>query len=214
MKATEVFKVAYSYLEQMGITEEQINWMDRIPPIEEMSDEYFMAEMAWCVYNAGMKETVIRQKWDSLRHAYCYFDIDAIITHKEQIIDRALKVFKHKQKAEAVVAGASKVYYEGPMKIKLPKLSKEGRLKYLESFPFIGKVTKYHLARNIGMDVVKPDRHLVRLTEFLSYLSPDDVVAEISQATGIREGTVDYILWQWLAIRGMAAYQDIDRASA
>jgi len=33
----------------------------------------------------------------------------------------------------------------------------------LRSFPYIGGVTAFHLAKNLGADLAKPDRHLSRL---------------------------------------------------
>ena len=33
----------------------------------------------------------------------------------------------------------------------------------------MGPVMRYHLARNIGLDAVKPDRHLVRLTKHFCF---------------------------------------------
>jgi hypothetical protein len=41
------------------------------------------------------------------------------------------------------------------------------RLEYLGSLPWIGAITKYHAARNFGVDCVKPDIHLTRLAALL-----------------------------------------------
>ena len=38
-------------------------------------------------------------------------------------------------------------------------------IEYLETLPWIGPITKYHLARNLGIDCAKPDRHLTRIAE-------------------------------------------------
>ena len=37
-------------------------------------------------------------------------------------------------------------------------------VNYLTTFDQIGPVTAFHLAKNLGLDVVKPDRPLVRMT--------------------------------------------------
>ncbi|HUW65883.1 MAG TPA: hypothetical protein VMW83_14560, partial [Spirochaetia bacterium] len=60
----------------------------------------------------------------------------------------------------------------------------------------------YHLARNVGLDVVKPDRHMVRLAQYLQYSSPDELVSEIASETGERKGLIDFVLWRWLAWMG------------
>lgn len=136
------------------------------------------------------------------------FDADTIVTHSSDVVDMVMAFFAHRKKAEAVVAGAVKVARDRPMADRLANLSETEALEYLESFPFIGKVTRYHLARNVGFDVVKPDRHLVRLAQAYDCDSPDTLVSVISEQTGERKGFIDYILWQWMAWGGQP--QDVN----
>lgn len=88
------------------------------------------------------------------------------------------------------------------------------RLDYLETLPWIGPVTKYHLARNLGIDVAKPDRHLVRLAEHFGLridgvvdpkeddiMSVQEMCGRISDVTGERMGTIDLILWRFSTLR-------------
>lgn len=92
------------------------------------------------------------------------------------------------------------------------------RIQYLDSLPMIGPITKYHLARNLGIDCAKPDRHLARLAQKFGFINhvgvrPQDLtnkqaVADMEQGvhrmckaladfTGWRIGTVDVILWRY-----------------
>jgi hypothetical protein len=207
MTPLEIYNYAYKYCINAGIQEADIHWADRIPPLPQISDDYFLSELAWCVYNAGMKEVVIRNKWDDIRAAFWYFNPEVIALNSETITQNVLKIFNHPAKAKAVIDGAKKIIADGPICKLLDGMPEKDLLKYLSSFSFIGNITKYHLARNIGVDVVKPDRHLVRLAEFLKYESPDTLVTEIHGANGIRKGTIDYVLWQWLALHGPEAYE-------
>ena len=78
----------------------------------------------------------------------------------------------------------------------------EDRLEYLETLPWIGPITKYHLARNIGLDVAKPDRHLVRLAERFNFADVHSMCQSISEKTGDRIGVVDVILWRYCNLTG------------
>ena len=68
-------------------------------------------------------------------------------------------------------------------------------MAYLESIPWIGGITKYHLAKNLGFDCCKPDRHLVRISKEYN-TSPEELCKRISEATGDRVATVDLVIWR------------------
>jgi len=65
-----------------------------------------------------------------------------------------------------------------------------------------GPITKYHLARNLGVDCVKPDRHLARLAERFGYGTPDAMCRAIQDELGGRLGTIDAVLWRYCNLRG------------
>ena len=73
----------------------------------------------------------------------------------------------------------------------------EEKLEFLETLPWIGSITKYHLARNLGIDVAKPDRHLVRIARHFAYDDVQKMCKDISEETGDRVGVVDVILWRY-----------------
>jgi hypothetical protein len=76
-------------------------------------------------------------------------------------------------------------------------------IDYLETLPWIGPITKYHLARNIGIDCVKPDRHLVKLANMFGFSSPYEMCIEIQKySPNDRLGTIDLILWRDCNLRG------------
>jgi hypothetical protein len=78
----------------------------------------------------------------------------------------------------------------------------------LTKLPFIGQITKFHLARNIGLiSCAKPDLHLCRWCEKVVGNGDEAVVPAITQAIGDRvgrkQGTVDFMLWVWLSHQGV-----------
>lgn len=65
----------------------------------------------------------------------------------------------------------------------------------LQMLPYIGPVTCYHLARNIGLlDYVKPDLHLVRMATYWGYKDCVEMCKSV-QPDGMPLGVVDYVLW-------------------
>ena len=71
---------------------------------------------------------------------------------------------------------------------------------YLESFPFIGPITKFHLAKNIGIDVAKPDRHLSRISKMLGFASVQELCESISQRIDEKVSVVDLVIWRYATI--------------
>lgn len=167
------FHQAFIWLSQHGYADE-ICWAETRPPLEQQTPAVFLQEYIWVVLNAGMREQVARTIYDRFLAARD----PATIGHlgKRAAVERALQ--EHETWFAALLAADEK-------------------LAYLESLPWIGPVTKYHLARNLGIDVVKPDRHLVRLAARFGYTSPDALCRAIQAEVGMRLGTIDLVLWRY-----------------
>lgn len=73
-------------------------------------------------------------------------------------------------------------------------------LEALQSLPFIGPVTRYHLAKNIGLPFAKPDRHLVRLANSAGYTDVQRFCRDISVYANDSIPVVDIVLWRFAAI--------------
>jgi hypothetical protein len=76
----------------------------------------------------------------------------------------------------------------------------ENKLAYCHTLPFIGPITKHHLAKNFGLDTIKPDVHLMRLAR-AERVSPMALCARLAYQTGYRQSTIDSILWRACADR-------------
>ena len=82
------------------------------------------------------------------------------------------------------------------------------KLKYLSTLPHIGKITANHLARNLGVDVVKYDVWIRRLGALyagircIDDLTPeiksacDDMFAHLVRETNLPRGYIDVVLWK------------------
>jgi hypothetical protein len=109
-----------------------------------------------------------------------------------------MRVFNHAPKIRAIGSLCERVANEGFHKIR--KKIKSGGVEFLRTFAFIGPVTSYHLAKNIGLDVVKPDRHLVRLSQAAGFSSPKELCQVISDTTGDSLAVVDIVLWRYATV--------------
>ena len=68
-------------------------------------------------------------------------------------------------------------------------------LEWLQGLPWIGGITKYHLAKNLGIDCAKPDVHLQRLAD-REGVTAHVLCERLAKATGYRIATVDLVLWR------------------
>ncbi|WP_247896808.1 hypothetical protein [Azospirillum argentinense] len=75
-------------------------------------------------------------------------------------------------------------------------------LEWCGAIPFVGNITKFQLAKNVGFDVCKPDIWLARLAGLpektpAARLFPacQSLCAGLAAATGDRIATVDSVLW-------------------
>ncbi len=173
MKPAEYRKVKDNIIER-GYGDE-IKWCEERKPCTEPAD--FFLEYTWVVVNSGMKEQVARKIYENI--------LRAISVHEP--VDTA---FGHRGKANAI--SQMLLAYNGCFQ---DFQRSEDKVEYLASLPWIGKITKYHLARNLGLDVCKPDRHLVRIAAKYN-TTPDELCRRLSKETGDRIGTVDVVLWR------------------
>jgi len=152
----------------------EINWCRDMTTFDVCTPETFFSEYVWCVLNAGMKEQVARKIYDRFMSM------------------GNLETIGHPGKREAIKKGIE----QHATWFRLLQGS-PNKIEYLQTLPWIGPITKYHLARNIGIDCVKPDRHLVRLAKHYGFDSPLKMCEAIQRFTPHeRLGTIDVVLWR------------------
>lgn len=157
--------------------EGDIEWAETVGP--PMGAETFFYEYAWVVINSGMKNQIATAIFEKVQRA--------ILSGQP-----VYSVFRHKGKAGAIqIMWSAKGYYFDAY-LKQPD---DYKLAWLETLPWIGPITKFHLAKNLGMDVCKPDRHLVRIAGKYGK-TPEELCSALAQVTGDRIGTVDYVIWR------------------
>ncbi|MFW9971721.1 MAG: hypothetical protein ACFFDF_16130 [Candidatus Odinarchaeota archaeon] len=173
------FKIKQILIEK-GYSKE-IEWISNIPNIENIDKKIFFREYVWVVINSGMKNQVAEKIFKE-------FWIDIQLENKTLNYD----VIKHPHKNQAI----RKVYNRLDFYFN-HFLESRNKLKFLENLPHIAHITKYHLARNLGLDVAKPDRHLVRIANLFNHNDVQKFCKKISELTQDRIGVVDLVFWRF-----------------
>ncbi|ALA59352.1 hypothetical protein NITMOv2_2947 [Nitrospira moscoviensis] len=73
-------------------------------------------------------------------------------------------------------------------------------MRFLQTLPYIGSITAFHLAKNLGLPVVKPDRHLQRIATVAGFSSPQELCQLISDHLGEPVQVVDVVLWRYATL--------------
>jgi len=173
MDASEYLTIKQKLIDS-GYSDE-IDWSENVAAPE--TPMQFFIQYGWVVVNSGMKNQVAEKIWDRIT--------EALAEGKS-----SSAVFGHKGKTEAI-----DYVFNHRDTIFREYQEASDKLAYFESLPWIGKITKWHLAKNVGMDVCKPDRHLVRIATRYN-TDPDKLCRRLSEETGDRIVTVDMVLWR------------------
>lgn len=182
---------------QAGFSPE-IDWQDQVK-FSQVTESDFLRESAWVVLSSGMRESVIRSKFPSVTEAfYSWASAQRIVSNADRCRQRALSVFGHRAKIEAIVTIARRIDGDG-FKSVCSRIREEGT-DYIRSLPFMGPATSFHLAKNLGLDVVKPDRHLVRVAAAAGFECPKRLCEEISRLVGDRVSVVDLVIWRFATL--------------
>lgn len=185
-----VIKCGYAY---------EIDWQEHIC-INNVTETDFLRETAWVILSVGMNEKVIRKKFEEFSNAFFdWVSASIIIENKETCISNAQRVFNHKGKINAIINIALAVVNQGLSNI-INNIKVYG-IEYLMSFPFIGPAASCHLAKNLGISMAKPDRHLLRVSKLFGYNTPQSLCYEIAEIVGDEISTIDIVIWRYATLR-------------
>lgn len=162
---------------------------------DQLSPERFFEEYVWVVYTSGFSAKAVTRFFDKLLDVYGHFS-DLSQKTIDEIMPKIGLICNNEQKAKSVVCMAGKL--QNGIEVFGWKTYRDGYLsspELLMQLPYVGKITKYHLARNIGLlDVVKPDLHLVRAAKYWGYSDCIEMCKDV-QPKDMPLGIVDLILW-------------------
>lgn len=152
---------------------DEIRWAETVQLVSDPLE--FWREFAWVVLNSGMKNQVARSIWERVR----------------PVVEgggSASEAFGHKGKCAAI----DSVFRNREQHL-AEFLSATDRMEYLWGLPWIGEITRFHLAKNLGLNTSKPDRHLIRIA---GAEGVQQMCERLARLSGNRVGTVDLVLWR------------------
>ena len=178
--------------------EHEIDWQSDLN-IEYITETDFLREAAWVVLSAGFRESAVRKCFQGVSKAFLHWcSAKRIHVCRKRCQNRAISVFGNRRKIEAITEIVKRVADDDIECIKM-RIKSRG-VEYLQELPYIGPVTSHHLAKNLGLHVVKPDRHLVRMAHITGHNSPLEMCAKVARTVGDSLAVVDLVFWRYATL--------------
>jgi len=176
---------------------DEIEWQ-RTVCVDHVTEQDFLRECAWVILNSGFRESVARDLFPTISLAFFdWTDAKTIRLHEESCMEIASLSFRHNKKLKAMVNAAVCVDNLGMAQVKCDL--KANPIEFLMTLDWIGPITAWHLAKNLGCDVAKPDRHLARVAKCFGYQDVHTLCFELSQTYNEKISVIDLILWRFSA---------------
>lgn len=192
-----VYFMAKKYIIQKGFSDE-IDWQEQVN-FSSLNAKTFLKEYSWVVLASGMSDKVVSKVFPKIEAILCNWNNLEYIAKNYSFLEKCLlSIFNNKHKIKALLDTSLIVYSLGFETIKIQIQKKE--LIYLKTFKFIGDTTCYHLAKNIGLEFAKPDRHLLRISKEIGFDSPHTLCKIISDYISEKIQVVDLVLWRYATL--------------
>ena len=167
--------------------------------LELIKESDFLRESAWTVLSAGFRESVVRKLFRPISKAFLEWRSAKIIhERRRECKEAALQVFGNERKIAAILNIVAIVAQRGFGAIR--QRIEENGVFFLQTLPYIGPVTAFHLAKNLGLPVVKPDRHMQRIAAAAGFRSPFELCQQIASQTGDPIQVIDIVLWRYATL--------------
>lgn len=193
----DAFLLAKNYVRQSGFSDE-ILWQSH-NDFSSLSEQVFLQESAWVVLSSGMAEKVIRKCFTKVSSAFrMWKSAEEIVVNDDICREQAFAIFGHAGKIHAISEIAKRVHRLGFIRVK-KEIAANG-IDFLQTLPYMGPATSLHLAKNIGLNVAKPDRHLCRIAKSAGYSSPKELCETISLFVEDSIKVIDIVLWRYATL--------------
>jgi hypothetical protein len=190
----ELYKTAKQLVIDGGYSGE-LAWQDSLA-FSSFTESDLLREAAWVILCSGFREAVVRRHFDFISLCFCDWEsADVICRYAGHCRATALTRFASERKIQAIITTAKHIQEVGFEEFKACIL--QAPIEALQGLPFIGKITAFHLAKNLGFSTAKPDRHLQRLASSLGYSNAASLCQELSEYTGDSVQLIDLVLWRF-----------------
>jgi hypothetical protein len=170
------------------------SWVHENSP-EEITPEKFFGEYIWVVYASGFSVNRLEQLRESLYDAYG--DYETLTGSRKQTV---LNVINNQRKWNAIYRTARMMQESSWDEFKERYLNS---IESMTALDFIGPVTKFHLARNLGYNCAKPDRWMCKIADKLGWPNVDSMCMYLAEKHGFELKEIDIILWEYASDLGV-----------
>lgn len=216
--------VSRALTEQPGIVR-MFDYYESLSP-SSITERRLFTEVCWICYSSGFRYSVVEKYWPRIRRALYGFDVHRAAADGLDVTEAAFRVcetsgFRNLSKASWCVENARRIpeleedwrdigglrgffehlATEDPRELvrQVPAIVKQLGLKG------IGKTTAFHLMKNVGIDIFKPDIHVRRLLTRMELISQEDASPEevceamvfLSSASGYKVSQLDTFLFAY-----------------
>lgn len=200
-KALHLYKQAERHVTAAGYGWE-IAWQRKRAEVD-YTERDLLRETAWVVLCSGFRETSVRKCFGYISLCFCDWEGSVEIAERAEIcVETALARFNNRRKLQGIATAARLVAEEGFTTAK--QRINQDPINQLQVFPYIGPITSWHLAKNLGFPVAKNDRHLARLANMIGFGDAHELCDAIAAATSEAVAVIDVILWRYATLRPMA----------
>lgn len=176
----------------------EVDWQEN-RCIKSLNESEFYREAAWVILSSGMSVRSVTSVFNKISSAFLNWeDSEKILARGDNCVNQALEHFNHEGKINAILSIIQHVNNIGFEVFKSKLIDND--IEYIQQFSYFGPATSFHLAKNIGMNVVKPDRHLIRLAEALNFHTPYELCKVIANRIDEKMSVVDVVLWRYCII--------------
>jgi len=225
-KALQIIQHMCQYTDDINSeTKKMINLYDGLS-LENISDSDIFSELCWVIYTSGFKYDIIKKYWPTIRESYCLFDVNKVASFLSDIEYFSKKIceisgFNNLKKANWCIQNAKRIIelndenenYSG-LKGYLINLSMKKPVEIIEQVPIIvdylqfkgiGQINIFHLLKNVGIKIFKPDIHVRRLLYNIGLINDNNkslrdiynAMQYLSHCTGFDIVVLDTILFNY-----------------
>ncbi|HWI60846.1 MAG TPA: hypothetical protein VNT75_03310 [Symbiobacteriaceae bacterium] len=169
-------------------------WRSETP--DRCTDRELLAEYGWVVISCGLTPHVATKHWPRFTEAFRNWQPVEVAGNRIAVRTDALNVMKNARKIDHILDFADDLARAPGLMQRLAAMELKQVMAQLSTLPFVGANNRYHLARNLGWDVVVKTGPVPRLAAFLE-TTPEALCERIASETGERVRTVDLVLWNW-----------------
>jgi len=217
----KIFELMFKKLESISIDNnfiQDISKRRKTTFDKNKPDPYFYEKLVRTIHVSGYRVSILRNRWDEIKKAFSNYDINKVSQYTYEDLKKMMnnpKLIRNKIKLKACIENA-KIMKEisakcGSFGEYLDKNKgdfKKWKEELIKRFNYLGNILVLDYLRDVGIDVIKPDVHVVRVMHRLGLIdsermSPEnidkvvEVADKLSRLTGEKLSVIDAIFWMY-----------------